>query len=62
MRPIVRYMPWRFPGGPHGGREPRSVISEEGELRHWKLKIGSKSVPRPLPGSKRTRFSGWVQP
>ena len=36
--------------------------SEEAGLRHRRFKIGSKSVPRPLPGSERTRFSSCVQP
>ena len=36
--------------------------SEQAVLRHRQLKIRSKSVPGPLPGSKRTSFPRRVQP
>ena len=41
---------------------PLALQSEQGGLRHWEFEIGSKSVPGPLPGSKRTRFSRCVRP
>ena len=45
----------------HQGRGHADLV-REGRVETLETEHRLKSVPRPLPGSKRTRFSKWVQP